>query len=79
MPDSTNAHYHGMRIDVTVTGAWPTILATTATAPQAARAVGDDKAANPGEQNADGYGPEWEVTGPCTCPRPLDVASVPSV
>lgn len=78
MPDSNTAHYHAQRFDVTPTGAWPTILATVATAPMAARAMCDDKAANPGEQDADGYGPEWEVSGPCTCPRPLDDASAPS-
>lgn len=74
MPDR-NAHFHAMRIDVTVTGAWPTVLATTSHPKAAAAAVDRDKAANPGVQDADGYGPEWEVTNACTCPRPLDVAS----
>jgi hypothetical protein len=68
---SGNAHFHAQRFDVTPTGAWPTILATVATAKEAASAVEDDKRANPGEQDANGYGPEWQVSVACTCPRPL--------
>lgn len=56
-----------------MTGAHSTVLGTVGTEAEADALVAADRAADPGAPiDRAGYGTEWEVSRPCTCPRAVD-------